>query len=339
MRRTLRKFPEMQLFGTPVQIHFARQLMGQLACQRAQATSACESLAAVRCGSDAHALAKWYITHVFHHQKRATWWIANREYLLCPWFIEEYLRAYRPGRHAVADEPACVAAVWEEAMLRPAKARFRGAVEVHALPNAGKEETGQILVRYEMNPELSRVARGAKLRWDHARTAYVRTVDECAMPLVDRAAEVCAKLLTAGFRVLALDASVREKALSGTYAREYPRWIRRGKNPFTLEFLYAHNPWLHERVRSLGARWSGQAMEVNWMLTEETQEFAQLYNFRITEDAQEIFERWHRTVKNARIWEETGAEEALLPALDGDALAERLCARIEIPEDLRDDDG
>lgn len=35
MRRTLRKFPEMQLFGTPVQIHFARQLMGQLACQRA----------------------------------------------------------------------------------------------------------------------------------------------------------------------------------------------------------------------------------------------------------------------------------------------------------------
>ena len=190
-----------------------------------------------------------------------------------------------------------------------------------------------------MNPELSRVARGAKLRWDHARTAYVRTVDECAMPLVDRAAEVCAKLLTAGFRVLALDASVREKALSGTYAREYPRWIRRGKNPFTLEFLYTHNPWLHERVRSLGARWSGQAMEVNWMLTEETQEFAQLYNFRITEDAQEIFERWHRTVKNARIWEETGAEEALLPALDGDALAERLCARIEIPEDLRDDDG
>lgn len=163
-------------------------------------------------------------------------------------------------------------------MLRPAKARFRGAVEVHALPNAGKEETGQILVRYEMNPELSRVARGAKLRWDHARTAYVRTVDECAMPLVDRAAEVCAKLLTAGFRVLALDASVREKALSGTYAREYPRWIRRGKNPFTLEFLYTHNPWLHERVRSLGARWSGQAMEVNWMLTEETQEFAQLYN-------------------------------------------------------------
>ena len=234
MRRTLRKFPEMQLFGTPVQIHFARQLMGQLACQRAQATSACESLAAVRCGSDAHALAKWYITHVFHHQKRATWWIANREYLLCPWFIEEYLRAYRPGRHAAADEPACVAAVWEEAMLRPAKARFRGAVEVHALPNAGKEETGQILVRYEMNPELSRVARGAKLRWDHARTAYVRTVDECAMPLVDRAAEVCAKLLTAGFRVLALDASVREKALSGTYAREYPRWIRRGKNPLTL---------------------------------------------------------------------------------------------------------
>lgn len=224
-------------------------------------------------------------------------------------------------------------------MLRPAKARFRGAVEVHALPDAGKEETGQILVRYEMNPELSRVARGAKLRWDHARTAYVRTVDECAMPLVDRAAEVCAKLLTAGFRVLALDASVREKALSGTYAREYPRWIRRGKNPFTLEFLYTHNPWLHERVRSLGARWSGQAMEVNWMLTEETQEFAQLYNFRITEDAQEIFERWHRTVKNARIWEETGAEEALLPALDGDALAERLCARIEIPEDLRDDDG
>ena len=237
----------MQLFGTPVQIHFARQLMGQLACQRAQATSACESLAAVRCGSDAHALAKWYITHVFHHQKRATWWIANREYLLCPWFIEEYLRAYRPGRHAAADEPACVAAVWEEAMLRPAKARFRGAVEVHALPNAGKEETGQILVRYEMNPELSRVARGVKLRWDHARTAYVRTVDECAMPLVDRAAEVCAKLLTAGFRVLALDASVREKALSGTYTREYPRWIRRGKNPFTLEFLYTHNPWLHER--------------------------------------------------------------------------------------------
>ena len=80
-------------------------------------------------------------------------------------------------------------------------------------------------------------------------------------------------------------------------------------------------------------------MEVNWMLTEETQEFAQLYNFRITEDAQEIFERWHRTVKNARIWEETDAEEALLPALDGDALAERLCGRIEIPEDLRDDDG
>ena len=184
MRRTLRMFPEMQLFGTPVQIHFARQLMGQLACQRAQATSACESLAAVRRGGNAHALAKWYITHVFHHQKRATWWIANREYLLCPWFIEEYLRAYRPGRHAAADEPACVAAVWEEAMLRPAKARFRGAVEVHALPNAGKEETGQILVRYEMNPELSRVARGAKLRWDHARTAYVRTVDECAMPLV-----------------------------------------------------------------------------------------------------------------------------------------------------------
>ena len=179
MRRTLRKFPEMQLFGTPVQIHFARQLMGQLACQRAQATSACESLAAVRRGGSAHALAKWYITHVFHHQKRAAWWIANREYLLCPWFIEEYLRAYRPGRHAAADEPACVAAVWEEAMLRPAKARFRGAVEVHALPNAGKEETGQILVRYEMNPQTadSGVSRACAGR-ERARKGAFR--DVCA---------------------------------------------------------------------------------------------------------------------------------------------------------------
>ena len=64
-------------------------------------------------------------------------------------------------------------------MLRPAKARFRGAVEVHALPNAGKEETGQILVRYEMNPELSRVARGAKLRW------------------ITRARHMCARLMNA----------------------------------------------------------------------------------------------------------------------------------------------
>ena len=337
MRRMLHKLPEMQLVGTPVQIHFARQLMGQLASQRAQAACVCESLAAVRCGSSAHALATWYITHVFRHQRRAVWWIANREYLLCPWFIEEYLRAHQPGRVGAPSGPSRLAAVWEEAMLCPPQVRFRGAIEVHALPDSGAAETGQILVRYEMNPELSRVARSTKLRWDHARTAYVRTVDECATPLIDRAAEVCAKLLAAGFRVLAPDANVREKALSGAYEREYPRWIRRGKDPFTLEFLYAHNPWLHDRVRSLGARWTGQAMELNWMLTEEAQEFAQLYEFRVTKGAQEIFERWHRAVKSARIWEEAHEEETPLP--DADPLAEKLCCRIEIPEDLRDDDG
>ena len=336
MRTQAHKNSQQPLSGSPAQILWARQLMGQLARQRAQAEHACECLSATRSGSDAHALAKWYLSHALRHQRRAAWWIANREYLLAPWFIEEYLRAHRPGAHAMPEEEARAAA-WREALLYPEPVRFRGAVEVHALPCDAAETQGQLLLKYEMNPELSRVARNAKFAWNPNRGAYAREIDECSSPLLERAAETCAKLLAAGFRVLVPDARVRKMAVSGDYTREYPRWIRRGRDAFTLELLYEHDPWLHERARSLGARWSGRAMELNWMMSEEAREFAQLYNFRITKSAEEILSRWDTTVKNAWLW--AGVEGVSPGPPAGDPLADKLLERVQIPEDLRDDDG
>ena len=321
------------LMGPRFQVDAARRIRGRLAADYERVLEASKDISASYADFPAEGMAKWYINHALQNQRKAVWWILNRNDLTAAWFLARYVEKYLPG--AKKKDVQLEERVWQGSLLRPFQPRYPDYVELLLEPAPKMREYGVMRMRYRKNAQLSTLAHQLHMFWDAESLSYIRRVGEAGAPVADRLAQLGSSLLQAGFSLVVWDREVREMIRQNTFQPEYPLWIKAGESERTLEFLYPNNDTLlHRRIRSLGARWNGRLMEIDVWHWETVEEFAQVYRFRVTKEARKKVEEWRKAHNEA---------EAVAPAegepwrpIRQDPLEMMMRLGRPVPEDLYD---
>jgi hypothetical protein len=271
------------------------------------------------------------IGYILERERYASFWIEDApvEY----YSIREYARRHEAQIKAYMEAPAPMqpeAPRDEAEVLRPAEIKHEGVVAVELLQTGDAAWT--IRARYEKDEAFRDVVAKRHLGWDGAQRCWARAINVMSAPGDDRAAELISRLLKAGFCVSCDSAPVRELVLSGAYKPENRLWVAR-KNDVTVRFKFDRDDSLNEKVRGLGARWDGEGYEISAAKYNKVEEFARLYGFSITPNAQAALQTAREKVEGATVVAPT--VKPVLRAKDN-PLAEILKSNCEVLPDLRD---
>jgi superfamily II DNA or RNA helicase len=138
----------------------------------------------------------------------------------------------------------------------------------------------------EMDADFRRIVR--KLGYVWSGSAWERPITQFTGAAADRAAELCAALLAAGFVVDAPDEIV-SMAASGNWQPEQKRWVKGHPRGFALRWR-GQDENLYDRARMLpGAEYDPdtKSVVVPPLYYEEVIGFAETHDFRFTPEAEE----------------------------------------------------
>lgn len=196
-----------------------------------------------------------------------------------------------------------------------------------------------VFARYpEKNEAFRAVVKELDYHWDSYY--WRRCITPQAGAISDRAAELCHRLLAAGFCVAPPSETIGELALSAGYTPECRRWVKAltaGKYKGWLLLHWRDGDFYMAAMRISGAYDSAEhAVVVPPDFYDEVEDFAALYGFQFTAAAQAI-------VAQAKA-ERTTALVVAVPPLPEDAIPDPdirpvLAApgHVEIPDALLDD--
>jgi hypothetical protein len=218
----------------------------------------------------------------------ASWWIDHRDagaYNLAEIMLKE-LKAIaasesKPPKDLVADANA-------ESTVRPERPITETPAEIRTIGNIieiifpEKRDDFRELVKEKLHMEW------CGTRWQRALIAKNGTPQ-------DRAAEAGHRLLAAGFVIRIFDSELREKAIRGDYEPEYTRWVQRrikGEYEGWFAINWGRDEDFYNVAKKIsGARWSKPSVVVPPANFEEVLDFAKMYDFKISELAQEAIEQ------------------------------------------------
>lgn len=189
----------------------------------------------------------------------------------------------------------------------------------------------EVRARFERNEQFRLIVRGLGYRWDGS--AWVRKISARTGSAEDRAAELGNRLLNEGFPIRIYDESVRESAVTGNFEPEHKRWIARLKEKDRFAIIWTDGSDMYRTARSLpGSKWERPFMTVSVERYTEVQEFAELYDFKLTPGAIEMIEEHLEATKKAEV-----VDPAKVENVDHkDGLKEILESGDEIIDDLKD---
>lgn len=173
----------------------------------------------------------------------------------------------------------------KETTVEPNEVKFDEVVEIIA----NKE---LIKLYYEKNKTFIDIVKNLGYKWENG--CWQRKIKETTGSYIDRASEVCNKLLNAGFRVAIPEVEIKEKALRGTYEHECFRWIFHRKDTTKLAINWqGYNDKLYNASKNLkGAKWDSPSMLVDVKNHEQIEEFAEMYGFKFTKAARKFLEQY-----------------------------------------------
>lgn len=269
----------------------------------------------------------------------ARFWIDARAYTRkLPLLLAEYDKwSVRTSRNTQAESSENTAQsqaekeAKEESTLVPESLEFEGTVEVQIAGDT-------INVLYPIKDStFSNLLRSLSFKWDRSVGSYMRTITSWKNGTVeDRAAEVINKLLLKGFRVMCMDANVRQKAIHADFASECTRWIVSFSSNDKIGICWERNKGddLYSEAKRLpGARWNRDygAILVSPKDWREIKDFAAIYDFGISPGAEKALKKAEESELPVRP-EKVHVEEK------ADRLQEILKQGAEIPNDLKDED-
>jgi len=240
------------------------------------------------------ALAGRYMAHVIHHQKNASWWQEQGEYLDQPWFIRRYCLEY-----GLLPEEEPMPPQLSLRLIRP-ECECRQWVLLKAERNVTEPDQGVVLVRCSYDRELHGLLK--QLHFCARERGYELRVNECSAPLADRAAEMGEKLLQAGYGVSVEEAVLEKRILSGRFAPAHGYWIMETEKPEYLRLIYPYNPRLHRYLCMMGAKWEKKQMLIPISCMDQMQDAIRLYDFRMTKEARRLAEAWEIARESATIY-------------------------------------
>lgn len=313
------------LIGTPKQVAWAET-------RRMQFCDAMDTIKPDRRFNQAEDELRAAAEYILANERYASWWIENRtpdNFFLAEYYQkhEAKIKAYMDSSATATPETPCD----ESEVMRPATIAHDGIVTVGLLQRG--ETSWTIAARYEKNDAFREIVKRCRLNWDGANRCWARSIGILSGPGPDRAAELISRLLEAGFCVACYDAGVRELVLSGAYKPEIRCWVA-FKREGVVRFKFDRYDRLNENVRRLGARWDGEGYEIGADKYLKIEEFARLYGFSITPNAQKALDAAREKIEGAKV-----VDPAIVPALKpkDNPLAEILKSSDEVLPDLRDD--
>lgn len=303
---------------------------GLRACRRQFALRFDEVLSVCARISDAPAeLAAAYSSHLLRTQEDAEWWRANQRYLCEEWFILRCLR--EQGLLKPPEPPA--PPPFPLRLLVPEGTR-RGTARLTLERTTERPEWGTLIVSGVEDEEIA--AQLVRLRFIQQPRRLVRAVDECSAPLLERAVETGAALLSCGCAVCVDEDELARRIGEGVFLPEHLHWIDLDERVDTLRLTYPWDRTLHMYLCQAGCRWNGRYTELPLIRLERAADVLRLYGFRATQAAQMRMDAWSEASRQATIFRARRKKRQAAPRAQ-DLFTQMLNRPSEVLEDLRDD--
>ena len=255
----------------------------------------------------------------------ADFWIDNRFAFMDQFSMQEMIRKLQ-DEMIQSDVPEDVK---EEATLVPEN-QSKGEAEIVVTDNL-------VTAKYPKDDDFRAVVKGCGFRWSKDSRAWMMGIPTTTGSAVDRAAELANALLRAGFAVMCRNPEVREKAVSGDFEPRCDRWVLycTGGEYYgwlAIDFPRGNDDLYHAARAIKGAKYSyGAGVCIPVANHAMVEDFANLYDFRISPAAQQAIEKFEAQKASAVAAAEPAATE------HQDKLAEILNSSDDILPDLRDE--
>ncbi|MFE7151643.1 hypothetical protein, partial [Heyndrickxia sporothermodurans] len=189
-----------------------------------------------------------------------------------------------------------------------------------------------VSVFFEKNEDFRKIIKGLGYVW--SGSSWGKKIEETTGAAKERAAELGNALLNAGFPIMILEEKILRNAIEGNFEPECTNWIYRriGKDLLAINWK-GYNDKLYQKARSLpGAKWDSPSVVVNVAHYNEVEEFADLYNFKFTEDAKKLINEYKEQIQKVEVVKPAKVEKEE----QKDGLEKILESSDEILDDLKD---
>jgi len=162
---------------------------------------------------------------------------------------------------------------------------------------------------------------------------WIREMDSLSGLVIDRAAEIGRLLLAHGFIVAFDDQAIREKVITADYEPECRRWVLVGKGNYAgwfKLFWRRSEDCYHEAKKLTGSCYVSPCVMVSPEHYEEVIDFAELNQFRFSDEAVELAQQAHRQRLDALVID---IEMSAMP------IATFKRPELDIPENIEIDDA
>lgn len=258
------------------------------------------------------------IDHAIHDtmtKEKASWWIDNRTVFNPVAFVDFLAKELAEGKHKQTVAPKeAVSDARAESTVRPGKPKTETVAEIRI-----KGDTVEVDFPEKREDFWTVVKKQLNFSW--SGTCWQRALIAKNGTPADRAAEVGHVLLAAGFPVRIYDGDVRQKAISGDFAAEQPRWILCRKEGAEYAGWFAirwgkDDDFYTAAKRIPGSRWHSPSVVVPPEQYEQVMDFAERYGFAVSDDARGAADRAKLAKESALVVNVTNRQRAVHAASD-----------------------
>lgn len=216
---------------------------------------------------------------IVKHRTTARYWIDNRM-----WDYRRHININ--WKLAFEENNEELNQLKREATVFPKERVTNSAVEI-------KFKEDQVIASFEKNDQFIEVVKSLGYRWNWEENVWYRNINTLTGSARDRAAELGNALLIKGFPICILDDGVREKAIHASFNPEHKRWILKGENNQLNIWWEGWNSELYDAAKSLpSAKWERPYVTVSVAHYKEIEDFSEMYNFAIHEEARKLIENY-----------------------------------------------
>lgn len=151
---------------------------------------------------------------------------------------------------------------------------------------------------------------------------------------IERIAEIGNKLLSLGWAVSIMNSKAREKAIKGDFIPELHKFIIKKEENIKIIWK-GQNDKIYKASRELPkSKWNNGGTIVNPVYFREVRDFAELYNFKITDEAEKLLKEYEEKINSPTNIKFKGNDEKI----GEEKLKEILNSPAEVLEDLKEED-
>lgn len=190
----------------------------------------------------------------------------------------------------------------------------------------------KIFALFEYDKRFIEVMHDLRYKWE--RPNWTKQITPQTGSLLDRATELCYKLLEARFIVSTPKEIDQQRVINGDYEAEHTRWIYKRldgqyKDWFCVNWSKRED-YYQRAMRISGARYSKPSVVVPSARYDELMDFAEMYGFRLSDGAQKLLaEAQEKRNQQVRV--------ELRPRVEAAKAVEVVKITGEIADEFRDD--